>query len=300
VAAVLRLDAAIAAATGDRFVLRRAATSGPSVLGGVILDPLPAQGVSRRRQTPERVAALAAAAQVGDHAAVEAARIELHGIVTGAGDVAPDVRVAAAAAALDAVRAHHAARPGDDGPTLAAVRSAASRALRRQATTSVADASARASMLVDELVSEGRLVRDGDRVRAPDHEPAAADPEVAAAMDRLVAALDVPAPPPLGEAAAAAGCPPAAIRELERNGRIVVLDDDLGYAMATYRDLAAKALALAAREPLAPAAFRDATGTTRRYVVPILEDLDRRGILRRTPAGHVPGPRAPAGARGGT
>ena len=26
----------------------------------------------------------------------------------------------------------------------------------------------------------------------------------------------------------------------------------------------------------------------------ILEDLDRRAILRRTPAGHVPGPRAAA------
>ena len=119
-------------------------------------------------------------------------------------------------------------------------------------------------------------------------------------MDKLVAALAVPAPPPLREAAAAAGCPPAAIRELERNGRIVVLEEDLGYAMPTYRDLAAKALALAAREPLTPAAFRDTTGTSRRYVLAILEDLDRRGILRRTPAGHVPGPRAPAGARGGT
>ena len=299
-AAVLRLDASIAAATGDRFVLRRAATSGPAVLGGVILDPLPARGVSRRRQTPERVADLAAAAQAGDLAAVRVARIELHGIVAGERDVAPDVRAAAAGAALDAVRAHHAARPGDAGPTLAAVRSAAAKALRRQATAGAADAAARASVLVDDLVSEGRLVRDGDRVRAPDHQPAAADPEVAAAMDRLVAALAVPAPPPLREAAAAAGCPPAAIRELERNGRIVVLEEDLGYAMPTYRDLAAKALALAAREPLTPAAFRDATGTSRRYVLAILEDLDRRGILRRTPAGHVPGPRAPAGARGGT
>ena len=153
---------------------------------------------------------------------------------------------------------------------------------------------------MDELVSEGRLVRDGDRVRAPDHQPAAVDPEVNAAMDRLVEALAVLAPPSLRDAAAAAGCPPAAIRELERNGRIVVLDEDLAYAMPTYRDLAAKALALAAREPLAPAAFRDATGTSRRYVMPILEDLDRRGILQRTPAGHVPGPRAPAGVRGGT
>ena len=289
----------LAAATGDRFVLRRAATSGPAVLGGVILDPLPVRGVSRRRQTPERVAALAAAAQVGDLAAVQAARIELHGIVASERRMAPDVRDAAAAAALDTVRAHHAVRPGDAGPTLAAVRTAAARALRRQSTVTAADAAALAAVLVDELVREGRLVRDGDRVRTPDHRPAAADPEAAAAMDRLVDALTVLAPPPLRDAAAAAGCPAAAIRELERQGRIVVLDDDLAYAMPTYRDLAAKALALAAREPLAPAAFRDATGTSRRYVVPILEDLDRRGILRRTPAGHVPGPRAPAGVRGG-
>jgi selenocysteine-specific elongation factor len=298
-AALLRLDAFVAAATGDRFVLRRAATSGPAVVGGVILDPLPARGVSRRRQTPERVAALAAAAQAGELAAVDAARIELHGIVVNERHVAADVRVAATAAALDAVRAHHAARPGDAGPTLAALRSAAARALRRQATVSAGDAAARAAVLVDELVSEGRLVREGDRVRAPDHQPAGADPEVAAAMDRLVEALAVLAPPSLRDAAAAAGCPPAAIRELERNGRIVVLDEDLAYAMPTYRDLAAKALALAAREPLAPATFRDVTGTSRRYVMPILEDLDRRGILRRTPAGHVPGPRAPVGVRGG-
>ena len=82
-AAVLRLDASLAAATGDRFVLRRAATSGPAVVGGVILDPRPARGVSRRRQTPERVAVLAAAAQAGDRVAIHAARVELHGIVAG-------------------------------------------------------------------------------------------------------------------------------------------------------------------------------------------------------------------------
>ena len=42
--------------------------------------------------------------------------------------------------------------------------------------------------------------------------------------------------------------------------------------------------------PLTPAAFRDETGTSRRYVLVILEDLDRRGLLRRTDAGHVLGP----------
>ena len=118
--------------------------------------------------------------------------------------------------------------------------------------------------------------------------------------DRLEAVLATAAPPPLREAAEAAGCPPSAVRDLERQSRIVVLDNDLAYAMSTYRELAGKALALASRQPLTPAAFRDATGTSRRYVMPILEDLDRRGILQRTPDGHVPGPRAPAGARAGT
>ena len=112
-------------------------------------------------------------------------------------------------------------------------------------------------------------------------------------MDRLEAALAAVAPPPLSSAARATGCPPAGIRELERSNRIVRLDDDLAWAFGTYRELAARALAMAAVEPLTPAAYRDATGTSRKYVMAILEDLDRRAILRRTPDGHVPGPRAP-------
>ena len=112
-------------------------------------------------------------------------------------------------------------------------------------------------------------------------------------MDRLEEALATATPPSLAEAARAAGCPPAGIRELERTDRIIVLDADLAYATSTYTDLTATALRLAARGPLTPAAFRDATGTSRKYVMAILEDLDRRAILRRTPDGHVPGPRAP-------
>ncbi len=137
-------------------------------------------------------------------------------------------------------------------------------------------------------------MRAGEQVHRPDAAPAGLDPATEAAMDRLVAALDVPAPPPLAEAARAAACPPAGIRALERASRIVVLEPDLAYAMTTYQRLAARAIAMARREPLSPAAFRDATGTSRKYVMAILEDLDRRALLRRTPAGHVPGPKAPA------
>jgi hypothetical protein len=115
-------------------------------------------------------------------------------------------------------------------------------------------------------------------------------------MDRLVLTISTASPPPLSVAARNAGCPPEGIRRLEQAGRIVRLEDDLAWAFPTYRDLAAQALALAAASPLTPAAFRDATGTSRKFVMAILEDLDRRAILRRTPDGHVPGARAPRAA----
>jgi hypothetical protein len=80
----------------------------------------------------------------------------------------------------------------------------------------------------------------------------------------------------------------------------VRLEDDLAYAATTYATLEDRAVTLAGVAALTPAAFRDATGTSRKYVMAILEDLDRRGVLRRTPDGHVRGPRAAtAGVPGG-
>jgi hypothetical protein len=112
-------------------------------------------------------------------------------------------------------------------------------------------------------------------------------------MARLEAILSGPAPPPLAEAAAAADCPHEGIRTLETTGRIVRVEDDLAWSASTYHRLTSTALELADRSALTPAAMRDATGTSRRYVLAILEDLGRKGILTRTPAGHVRGPRAP-------
>ena len=287
VAAILRLAARIAAAPGDRFVVRRP-SGDDRVVGGVILDIAPPRGISRRRQTAARVAALASAIGGADWPAAAAARLELHGAAVGTGDVelAADV-----AEHLDRdIVSTFAAAPTQ---ALPAVRSRAARSLRHQVTLEAPSAARAAADAVDRLVADGRLVRDGDSVRLPGSKPSSeVDAAVAAAMDRLARALAVPAPPPLAAAVQASGCPPSSLRELERGGRIVLLEPDLAYASTTYRELASRALALAAAAPLTPAAFRDATGTSRRYVMAILEDLDRRGILRRTDAGHVPGPRA--------
>ncbi len=296
-AAILRLAAAIAAAQGDRFVLRQPSGT-ERAIGGTILDPTPAIGISRRRQTPARVGRLAEAIETGRELEAAAARLDLHGAERGPDGrmrLADDVSDAGAREILVAL-GHE--RPGQEpDAALSDVRTRAARAIRRGVTLRRDEAGEAAGVLVDGLVSNGRLQRNGERVglAGPNQGPSVApDATLADAMARLERALAVAAPPSLRDAARATGCSSAGIRELEQSGRIVVIDDDLAYAAATYRDLEAHALELARRAPVTPAALRDATGTSRKYVMAILADLDRRGILRRTDAGHVPGSRAPS------
>jgi selenocysteine-specific elongation factor len=311
ITALLQLDAPIATFVGDRAVLRRP-SPGEAVAAVEVLDPMPARGISRRRATPERLLAVAAAIEAGDADAAADALLRLHGAlsvgriaaITGSlrrGDspigAGPDAQPDGLVPATDVVAALEAASTGLVKPSLplGELRSALTRALRRHVTIdrSASEAAGRAvDLVIDDLVTRGRLVRDGDRVRDPASGPAIS-PELAAAMDRLAAALDMPAPPSLAEAARAAGCPPDGLRALIASGRITRVEPDLAWATPAYDRLVGLALELATPGPVTPAALRDASGTSRRFVLAILEDLDRREILRRTPDGHVLGPRGP-------
>src|SRR3954454_1862125 len=295
-AAIVRLATPIAVGAGDRLVLRRTAGTA-RVTGALVLDPIPARGISRRRQTAARVGDLAEAVTAGDRTAASSARLALHGVVVptaGVIDLAKTVSTDLLATVESTVHLEVTPAAGDGLP-LTDARAIAARALRRGATIARTDADSIAAAVVDGLVVTGRLERDRAVVRIPGtaRRDDAADPALLEAMDRLERALAANAPPGLADAARAAGCPPDGIRALERSGRIVVLEPDLAYAAETYREITANAIAMARLAPLSPAALRDATETSRRYVMAILEDLDRRGILRRTPAGHVPGSRAP-------
>jgi len=285
---IVRLARPIAMAIGDRFVLRRGSGE-ERIVGGVILDDRPPKGISRRRQTVEHVGSLATAIGSGDPEAIHDARLDLHGFFvprTGRPRVAPDVMETVARAVIGAVT---------DGPTtLTASRSLAAKTLRQTVSVGRTEATLAGARVVDALLRDGRLVRETAQVRLPGPPVGpspAADPALAVAMDRLEALLDIAAPPALGGAARTSGCPAEGIRALELAGRIIVLEPDLAYAAPAYRELTGKAVAMASVEPLTPAAFRDATGTSRKYVLAIFADLDRRGILRRTPDGHLPGPR---------
>jgi hypothetical protein len=289
VAVVLRLDRSLAVLAGDRFALRRLDDRRP--FGGRVIDPDPPHGPSRRRLTVSRLAALAAAE---DRAAHAAARLDLHGALSGPAGLlvlAHDVESAIDAAALAAVVDHHAAEPDSAGLALADLRPRLARALRRLVTIDARSAVRAVDSRIERLVDSGALARDGDRLRDPTR-PAGLPPRVSAAMDLLETRLAVNDPPPLAETARAVGCPAEGVRALEASGRIVRLEPDLAYAAARFAQLEVLAVTMARDRPLVPAAFRDATGTSRRYVMALLEDFGRRGVLVRTDAGHVPGPRA--------
>jgi selenocysteine-specific elongation factor len=313
----LSLDQRIAVAVADPFVLRMP-SPGATAAGGVILDVAPPVGPSRRRMTTDGLAALAAAFARGDAAGELAARVALHGVVGRPADhrpfgdpvaagpesvagaralgdslVAESIASALDAEALRLVAAQHDAEPLAAGVPLAELRPALVRLLRRLATVDERSAAAIVGALLDGLVAAGGLARTGDEIRDPHRSTGILPPAVRAAMDRLEASLAVPAPPRLGDAVRAAGCPVEGVRALEAAGRIVRLGPDLAWAGSTFGELVALALSLATPGPLAPAALRDATGTSRKYVMTLLEELDRRGVLRRTPDGHVRGPRAP-------
>jgi selenocysteine-specific elongation factor len=297
--AIVRLVEPVAVAAGDRFVLRRPSPAGP-LAGGRVLDARPPTGAAWRRATAVEVEALAVAAGPDQRAA---ARLALHGALP-LGDpetsaLPPGAAVRAGALALvpalaasvveDARAAVDAA--SDGRLPLAELRVRGGRALRRRAALVAEVANDAAGALVEAAIANGQLARTGEIIHRRDR-AMGPPPVVLASMDRLQRMLDVPAPPGLLAAAHEAGCPPEGIHALESTGRIVRVDRDLAWAAPAFARLQATALRMATDAPVTPAALRDATGTSRKYVMALLEDLGRRGILVRTPAGHLPGRRA--------
>jgi len=245
---------------GDRYVLREAGRS-ETVGGGEVLDVAPVRPASRAAPTRsvERVVA-----ERGWVAADELER--LTGVPTrptlGRWVVDPPVLDRARRALTDAV-----ARAAPDGVDLAAL-----------------DERQRAVLAAG---VEGLAVRSGRMVDA-----SAADggglPQVA--VDVLVALEASPWSPP--------DQPPAArpaLRELARRG-LAVEAGEVWFAASAVASAAATVAGLLGDHPdgVTVAEVRDALGTSRKHVLPLLVHLDATGVTRRRGDVRVAGPRLPA------
>ena len=295
--AQVRLASPVYAGVGDRLVLRDASQQ-HTVAGGRVLDV----GAARRRYNrPGRRATLAAratadvaglvVAELADHAAVPRAALLVRSrYAAEAIDAAVDelvrdgravavgpfvveaARWAASIAMLaNAVDAHHRARPEHVGVTVADLR----------ATAAGAEAA-----LVEPLIAallDGRgFVRRGAAVARANHRPAL-PPHLAAAGARVRVALSAkPLEPPNRNVVTPTATDRAALQFLLDTGEAVAVGDEL-VLLSDAVDRAASAVRahVAARGPASAGDLRQALGTTRRVMVPLLELLDRRGVTRR-------------------
>ncbi|MEP1123478.1 MAG: SelB C-terminal domain-containing protein, partial [Ilumatobacter sp.] len=84
------------------------------------------------------------------------------------------------------------------------------------------------------------------------------------------------------------------IRELARRGHIVE-NDGIVFHTDTIDEAARVAARLLADhvEGFTVAQFRDATGASRKFVLPLVSELDKRGVTRRRDDVRIAGPRLP-------
>jgi selenocysteine-specific elongation factor len=83
-------------------------------------------------------------------------------------------------------------------------------------------------------------------------------------------------------------------RELVRRGHLVDVDGVV-FHPATVEEAERRAARLLELEPagFTVAAFRDATGASRKFALPLLAELDARGVTRRRDDVRIAGPRLP-------
>lgn len=314
---LFRAEQPVVAAPGDRFVLRSYSPM-RTVGGGVVADagrrwrrrdagaiPLlesfldsdPAQVVDARlRQAAGPVELGELVRQTGRSPVQLLSQLERlgrEGRVRAAGEgawIATGVFDSLRQRAREALVSFHERHPVQPGMT---------REELRQAVLPGHD-SRRFNALLGEWAAEGQVEVRGEWVCLPGWRPQA-NRQVAAKMQRLArvyeqAGLAPPADP--GAAAEVAAVPREEVVHLlgllEEEGSLVRVDEELWFARAAVMDALERLRRLQATTgPFTVAQARDALGTTRRYVVPLLEFFDRQhwtrreGDLRRV----LPGPR---------
>ncbi|MFY9583795.1 MAG: selenocysteine-specific translation elongation factor [Candidatus Acidiferrales bacterium] len=305
--AQLRLDESVLVLPGDRFILRQFSPV-VTIGGGVVLDAL----ASRHRQRDQHVAPYLATIERNNREEVLAAMaalvsqgLELGEVVARTGWLEAEVRETAARLARagtllvigqqpfviasaarvaecigrvrDEVEAFHRANPLVEG--------IAKEDLRARA------ADARSELFraaLDALVAEGSIVVAGDIIKRAGRE-IALQPEEARAKEQIAqefarAGLAVPSVQEvLAKLPVEAKRAHKLLQLLLREQSLVKVTEELVFhrtAMARLRELLAE-YKKKNGDRLPIAAFKQITGVTRKYAIPLLEHLDRERVTRR-------------------
>jgi selenocysteine-specific elongation factor len=133
------------------------------------------------------------------------------------------------------------------------------------------------------LAADQTVVDQGGEVAGATHHPALTS-EQETAIGAFVAELEGQPfnPPPLPDLIRRYRLTPALLQYLVVDGRVVRVNDDTAFARSAYDDAVRRLrLHLTEHRTLTVAAARDVLGSSRRYVLPLLEWLDAQKITRR-------------------
>lgn len=285
----LRLDRPVVVRGGDRFLLRSYSPVS-TIGGGIVVDPFPE---ARRRPGPatrnagdggdrlDVILSDASPVVEGGRLALRAGmpRREVERRLAGAGYaqtaggawVAEAAVEAAAAAIVAALTAHHERSPGEPGLRPEALRGLAG------GPAAVLDGALEGLRAASTVAVEAGFVRLAGFVPAP----AVGSAEV----ERLLATLEAAGPLAPGVAELEALVPGldvrAALRLAAEQGRVEAVRPDWylsAAALAGFR----RHLAEEARSgDITIASLKGRTGLSRKYLIPLLEWADRRGVTRR-------------------
>jgi len=288
----------VAALDGDRFILR-VPSPASTVAGGVIVDAAPRRHrrrdlavldnlEARLRADPATAAVLEISkhrdglgeAELAGRLGLSSARVKE--ILTPLLDDGAVRRLAsrwmtreqwerAASRVAGELAAYHEAQPLRRGMPKEALRSRTGIAAELFAE------------LVPVLAAEGMVIDRAGEVAASTHRPALTA-EQEHAVGALLAELKAQpfSPPPLPELMRRHQLTPAVLQYLVADGRVVRVNEDTAFARSAYDDALRRLRAhLDAHRTLTVAAARDVLGSSRRYVLPLLEWLDAQKITRR-------------------
>ena len=286
----LVLERPIGALRGDRFIVRDQ-SSRRTLGGGRVIDVFPP---ARGRAKPERLAWLEAMELEDDAAALEAllARsplgVDLARFTANRNLPAMSGRRFSEAhrralrdKALAALSAWHARAPDAAGPP------------EEQVLRQLRLALPSGTELIEELVREGRIVREGASLRLAAHRRQSnpADEALWRRLEPLLAAAKL-RPPSLAELSAACVMEPkkleAALSRLAQQGRVVRVSKTRFFLPGALHQLQEMARAEArASGAITAAAFRDRSGIGRNLAIEVLEYFDRIRFTRRAGEAHV-------------
>ena len=128
------------------------------------------------------------------------------------------------------------------------------------------------------LVEEGIVVEDDGLVRIPDHSVELSDDQTARVSEYLALLAGEPWAPPTDRPVA-----PELLAYLQEKGDVVKVNETVVFTTEAYNDMVARIVSHIQENGSATVAdVREIFGTSRKYVLPLLEYLDQQRVTRRT------------------